>query len=629
MNPNKKLLLQQFYINILLIFLLSFRICFSQEKIMPLGNSITQGIGSSFPYSGYRKYLYNLLNNNGVNIDFVGSLQDGDPFQFDVNHEGHPGWYAQEIDAHVNGWLNDDTPNSVLLHIGTNDISHVESNQDNINEIESIVNKIYSYNSQTKILVCSIIPRKDDKNNKTIELNVLIYQLVNQKIGEGYNIYFIDQYSAFTSNGNWQNEYMSDYLHPNDNGYYLMAVTFFNVLKNILYPSFYSISGNVIYYANSNPINDVIVDLSGGYFSSFNTEFNGFYEFDNLVGFKNYTIQPYKNKIDRTENDIITMYNAALALRHAVGVEILSSNSLIAADVDKSGDVLAFDAALIARYVVGLPQFENDHAGEWIFLPSQRNYQELQSNHYAQNFEGILLGDVFGGWEQNTLVKPQQSKFAWLTNIDGKIGETITLPFSFFEDSLLSLEIELDYPDDIIDFVSVKELHSDKSFKLLLNDNSGKIKLGLFSSKFFTINGKLLDFNFIIKENINPVNSEFYLNKLQINNKSIENGISILNISGDELNKFTVKVFDNYPNPFNPNTIISYNIGIDGFVKINIYNMLGQHIKTLLNEKQSSGLHKIIWDGSNEFGIRVANGMYIYRVSFKNQIINKTMIKLE
>ena len=623
--------LYQSYISLLFFIpiILIYQICFSQGKIMPLGNSITMGISSNYPYTGYRDDLYNLLINDGLNFDFVGSLQNGDPFQFDVDHEGHSGCRAQDINANINVWLNDSSPNVVLLHIGTNDISANESNQDNINEIESIINKIYNYNSQTTILLCSIIPRKDDKNNKTIELNVLINQLVNQKIGEGYNIYYVDQYSAFTSNGNWQNEYMSDYLHPNDDGYYLMAVTFFNVLANIFNPACYTISGNVLYYANNNPINNVIVNLSGGYASSFNTELNGFYEFNNLSGNKNYLVQPEKDKLYRNENQIITMYNAALTLRHAVGIDTLSSNSQIAADVDIDGQVIAFDAALIARYVVELAHLGNDHVGEWVFSPAVRNYQNLVSNQQEQNFTGILLGDVDGAWKQAPLHKVKKSKFKWLSNINAKPEELISIPISIFEDSLLSLDVEIEYPSDMLEFVSIEDASPGENRELFFNVDKNKIKAGAYFANYLSVNGEFFNINFKTKEEPDNDTGIVSINRLQINNYSIEKGIAELNISQVAHNQYAIKVADNYPNPFNPTTIIPYEITRTGNVTIRIYNMLGQHVKILLNEEQYPGVYKAIWDGRDNAGMGVANGIYVYRVSFKDQVITKTMLKLE
>jgi hypothetical protein len=66
-------------------------------KIMPLGDSITDGVGSSSGAGGYRDDLYQLLTNNGVSFDFVGSINDG--VSPDPDHEGHDGATAEDIDA--------------------------------------------------------------------------------------------------------------------------------------------------------------------------------------------------------------------------------------------------------------------------------------------------------------------------------------------------------------------------------------------------------------------------------------------------------------------------------------------------------------------------------------------------
>jgi fibronectin type 3 domain-containing protein len=70
----------------------------------------------------------------------------------------------------------------------------------------------------------------------------------------------------------------------------------------------------------------------------------------------------------------------------------------------------------------------------------------------------------------------------------------------------------------------------------------------------------------------------------------------------------------NYPNPFNPQTKISYGVGHSGEVSLVIYNVLGQKIRTLVNEAQSIGLQEAVWDGRNELGQQVASGVYFYRL---------------
>lgn len=65
----------------------------------------------------------------------------------------------------------------------------------------------------------------------------------------------------------------------------------------------------------------------------------------------------------------------------------------------------------------------------------------------------------------------------------------------------------------------------------------------------------------------------------------------------------------NYPNPFNPTTMINYSLANTGLVRIDIYNVLGQKVETLVNKKKSAGNHSIIWDGKD-----MSSGVYFYRI---------------
>jgi hypothetical protein len=70
----------------------------------------------------------------------------------------------------------------------------------------------------------------------------------------------------------------------------------------------------------------------------------------------------------------------------------------------------------------------------------------------------------------------------------------------------------------------------------------------------------------------------------------------------------------NYPNPFNPQTTIQYNLTKRSWVTLKVYNLLGQEIRTLVNEFQSSGTHTILWDGKGRSGQSLASGIYFYKL---------------
>jgi len=89
-------------------------------------------------------------------------------------------------------------------------------------------------------------------------------------------------------------------------------------------------------------------------------------------------------------------------------------------------------------------------------------------------------------------------------------------------------------------------------------------------------------------------------------------------ITIDEEQPLSFKVEPNYPNPFNPTTTIRYQIPQPGKVKIVIYNLAGQIVRTLLNTEQTAGSYEQTWDGRDNLGKEVASGIYLYNLSAKN-----------
>ena len=73
-------------------------------------------------------------------------------------------------------------------------------------------------------------------------------------------------------------------------------------------------------------------------------------------------------------------------------------------------------------------------------------------------------------------------------------------------------------------------------------------------------------------------------------------------------------LFQNYPNPFNAETVIRYQLPSASHVRLGVYNVLGQRVRTLLDEEQGTGEYQIIWDSRDDVGISVASGIYFLRI---------------
>ncbi|MBD3374011.1 T9SS type A sorting domain-containing protein, partial [candidate division KSB1 bacterium] len=71
----------------------------------------------------------------------------------------------------------------------------------------------------------------------------------------------------------------------------------------------------------------------------------------------------------------------------------------------------------------------------------------------------------------------------------------------------------------------------------------------------------------------------------------------------------------NYPNPFNPSTVISFRLDKQSDVRLSVYNLLGQEIRTLVDKTMATGRHTVQWDGTNALGQQVVSGVYLYKLS--------------
>ncbi|OQY39884.1 MAG: hypothetical protein B6226_00910, partial [Candidatus Cloacimonetes bacterium 4572_65] len=85
----------------------------------------------------------------------------------------------------------------------------------------------------------------------------------------------------------------------------------------------------------------------------------------------------------------------------------------------------------------------------------------------------------------------------------------------------------------------------------------------------------------------------------------------------------------NYPNPFNPETTISYATSQAGRVTIDIYNLRGQKVKSLLNENKEAGNHTVVWNGTDENNNNVASGMFFYKMRAGKYSSTKKMILMK
>ena len=224
-------------------------------QLMPLGDSITHGDKT---HDSSRRPLWKKLQLKGYKVDFVGSQTqnytvEGDTIKlhpspnsdFDLNHEGHSGWRADEIlngsynskrlgdngQSNINLWAQNHSPDMVLLHLGTNDIIQDQSADSTIDDLENIIDRLQSIRPNVSILIAQIIPPANSQRRaKVKDLNALIPALAAQKNRPGSPVRIVDQWTGYDPiNDNY------DGLHPNANGEQKMTNRWFTGIEDLAY----------------------------------------------------------------------------------------------------------------------------------------------------------------------------------------------------------------------------------------------------------------------------------------------------------------------------------------------------------------------------------------------------------
>ena len=171
------------------------------------------------------------------------------------------------------------------------------------------------------------------------------------------------------------------------------------------------------------------------------------------------------------------------------------------------------------------------------------------------------------------------------------------------------------------------------------DDGQGRMKvLMYFSNPFETSQLITTGRNDLIQIPIRALDDIEYGNKSQlVLNKALLSTAEAVAVKVEGIGSALPTSFDlgqNYPNPFNPTTTIEFTLGAPGAsgafdAQLNIFNILGQNVKTLLDGTLPGGNHQVIWDGSDHMGKRVASGIYLYKLQVGQESQTKKMVLLK
>ncbi len=296
---------------------------------------------------------------------------------------------------------------------------------------------------------------------------------------------------------------------------------------------------------------------------------------------------------DVSEEGTISAFDGSLILQDVVDLIELTSTQQAAADVSGDGTVAAMDASYVLQYVVG------SISG----FPGAGKVPSLELNELYE-IEPIAKNSYY-----DLIIKSK-----------GKV------PF-------YASEMTIDYDEAMISDVEIMNTPQTDKWSRVMNVENGIAKVAFAGVEPVKKEGEFMHLRFFFtEENSNGFVGDMQISSFRINNIALEESVGEQLTSLNEQFQMpeSFSLDQNYPNPFNPSTNIQYQLPVTGEVTVEIFNIIGQQVAVLVNNKlQQAGRYSLSWDAS-----RQASGMYFYRIHIagKNgkkftQVRKMTLIK--
>jgi len=267
---------------------------------------------------------------------------------------------------------------------------------------------------------------------------------------------------------------------------------------------------------------------------------------------------------DVTGNGIVTAHDAVRTLQHTVGLLTLTDEDSVAADATENDAISAYDAALALHYDI-------DRAGrEGVRTTS--TYVTVWIGESEISSDGQVCLPIF------------------LDDMDGVVGGEITLSFD-------------GRPGDVT--VETSRLTSDYLVASNLQEES--IRISFAGAGSIPGSGTVLEI--IFDSTDAELTRSVRLRRIALN----EGKIPVRVVSRSEIPKVH-RLAQSYPNPFNSTTTLAYDLAKTGAVRLEIYSVTGQRVRTLVEGERLVGSHSLIWDGRNDAGRGAASGVYLARM---------------
>jgi len=365
-------------------------------RVMPIGDSITQGVGWE-DGSGYRAVLRQKLADAGFRVDMVGdwtafpkgfSNSDISPVPVsDLEHSGHSGWSVDQVRQALPEWFRTvEDPHVILLHLGTNDLGQFYDMKHLIDRYDALIGEIIARQPSAHLIVSTLMYRGEvwyvNLNEHYIPtFNAALAERVAARQANGERVTLVDMCSKVAY---WDD--LPDALHPNANGYRKMADAWFEGIAKVV-----SVADFAAPVENELAVTDVLPAADG---QSFTVWFNQPVSDTALVA-ANYVLTPetltatavtlaedrrsavvtvsslldHSANVSLTVSGVTNLSGAKTIMPQAMEVQQAygAAKHVPAEEFGSYEKVYALDIPVVARYdqANGAPAYSTDTHAEW------------------------------------------------------------------------------------------------------------------------------------------------------------------------------------------------------------------------------------------------------------------------
>ncbi len=211
--------------------------------------------------------------------------------------------------------------------------------------------------------------------------------------------------------------------------------------------------------------------------------------------------------------------------------------------------------------------------------------------------------------------------------VSGTPGQVVSIPVFVNANvaGIRAAQMKLIYDASALKIRSVSTTDLTSNFMLASNIQDGYATIAMASASGLTHGGQLITVEAEIVGS--GKNLAVRLENILLNDNAISSVTSVEGTSAEVPSTFALE--QNYPNPFNPSTTIEYRLPQRAFVDMKIYDITGREVATLVSSLQEPGTHQIVWNATDAYGVKVASGVYFYRITAGSFTQLKKMLLLK